>query len=115
MTTNVSVPEDSILRRHYEHMKGTGGIGGADMIPEDSILRRHYEQLRQAGPASATPAKAPAPAAPARPAQPAGAQAAAPRPVPAPAAKPQAAPLLSQPPAQHEGFFARLMRKLFGG
>ena len=101
----MSVPEDSILRRHHEQMQqgstAPKNTAAQNAAPEDSILRRHYEQMQQSGGASA-----------AAPESPVSAPAREPAPAPRPAAPP---PPAAEPARPSKGFFARLFGKLFGG
>jgi membrane protease subunit (stomatin/prohibitin family) len=111
-TMSNAIPQDSILRRHYEQMAVSRGLPGA--VPEDSILARHYAQMMAAGSNSTAAATATATVAPASaPPAPAASAAATP---PAPASTTHSAPTKPTPttPAPQKGFFARLLDTLFG-
>jgi hypothetical protein len=94
-TMSNAIPQDSVLRRHFEQMHTSPGMSSG---PQDSILARHHAQLMAA--AGAAPAQ-PAPPAPA-----AAAVSAPPRPVSAPVS-----PAAAQP---QKGFFGRILDMLFG-
>jgi len=91
--SEIIIPTDSILRRHFEQNAAAQGLPA---IPEDSILQRHYLQALSAGKTAtaAAPVTRQAPAAPTQTARPAATSTTA-------TAKPQ-------------GWFSRLVGQLFG-
>ena len=98
--SGLTIPTDSVLRRHFEQLAASRGLPPP---PEDSTLRRHYLQALESGfsPVDSGPGAG-------------SGTAAAPSPAEAPAAAaPEKAP---QPQGRPEpqGWFARLMAKLFG-
>ena len=105
-----SVPQDSVLRRHFESALSYEVMGDKGPRPTDSVLVRHYDAAVDAEVAarmsSGAPASSAAPSAP-----PTAARPAAPPSAPAAAAAPAAEP---QRPADDGGFFGWLKR-LFGG
>jgi hypothetical protein len=100
-TMSNAIPQDSILRRHFEQISSGQGLSS---VPQDSILARHHAQMMAAGSVAQNPAAAQAPVAPKTPtAAPAAATTAArSRPAPPPPAQPQ------------KGFFGRMLDALFG-
>jgi hypothetical protein len=100
-TMSNAIPQDSVLRRHFEQMQTRHGVSSG---PQDSILARHHAQLMAA--AGAAPAQPAPPAKSPPPAPAAAAVSAPPRPVSAPVS-----PAAAQP---QKGFFGRILDMLFG-
>lgn len=102
--SDLTIPTDSVLRRHFEQLAVSRGL---PPVPTDSVLRRHYLQRLDAlanarEPTRTAPRAMPAPER-AQPPAPAPARASAP---------PRAEAAVATKTTEPSSWFGRLLRKL---